>query len=124
MLSKILAWKKSLITMVSLIVLIILAELPSDLRSEEMKENGIDPKITIKGQDILRKVATYHGDTEYYKYKKHVFRFKNNWNFLPGLVYRPWVINNQEVQMTCLIGSDFTNEALMMDGLQKVKYGE
>ncbi|MFT6137496.1 MAG: hypothetical protein ACJASM_000295 [Salibacteraceae bacterium] len=119
MLSKVLAWKKSLITMVLLIVLLILAELPSDLRSQEMKEKGIAPEMTIKGQDILRKMATYHGDTAYYKYKKHVFRFKNNWNFLPGLVYRPWVINNQEVQMTCQIGSDFTNEALMMDGPSK-----
>ncbi|MFQ3326159.1 MAG: hypothetical protein ACI8YC_000793, partial [Salibacteraceae bacterium] len=33
MLSKVLAWKKSLITMVLLIGLLILAELPSDLRS-------------------------------------------------------------------------------------------
>ncbi len=118
-LSKILAWKKTIFILFVLAILFYNSQQPVNLRSEKSIEQGIDPKMTEKGKEILKKMAAFHGDSAYVQRKTHVVRFRNHWETLPGLVYRPWKMNNQEVEMTCQVGSAFTTEAVMKDGPNK-----
>ena len=103
----------------------------ADLRTEELKQQGITEEAEKKGRQLLEEAWKAQGMNNLHEFSTYEVKAKDHWKGIIGKTGNPWPVNNELMRLQYKVGT-FDSELTVLEGkktgfhagLQSWKYYE